>query len=81
MYRLLADAGEVRERRDQLRHWWYAARELLATAPNKLWSWDIKLRGPAPWTWYYLYVLLDVFSCTSWAGSSPIAKRRAWRGA
>jgi putative transposase len=63
MYRLLAAAGEVRERRDQLRHRWYAAPELLATAPNQLWSWDItKLRGPAPWTWYYLYVLLDVFS-------------------
>lgn len=63
MYRLLADAGEVRERRDQLRHRRYAAPELLATAPNQLWSWDItKLRGPAAWTWYYLYVLLDVFS-------------------
>ena len=63
MYRLLADAGEVRERRNQLQHRRYAAPELLATAPNQLWSWDItKLRGPATWTWYYLYVLLDVFS-------------------
>lgn len=63
MYRLLATAGEVRERRDQLRHRRYAAPELLATAPNQLWSWDItKLRGPATWTWYYLYVVLDVFS-------------------
>jgi putative transposase len=63
MYRLLATAGEVRERRDQCRHPRYAAPELLATAPNQLWSWDItKLRGPAKWTSYYLYVLLDVFS-------------------
>ena len=63
MYRLLAGAGEVRERRDQLRHPRYAAPELLATEPNQLWSWDItKLRGPATWTIYYLYVLLDVFS-------------------
>jgi putative transposase len=63
MYRLLARAGEVRERRDVLRHRRYAAPELLATGPNQLWSWDItKLRGPAKWTAYYLYVLLDVFS-------------------
>ena len=63
MYRLLDSAGEVRERRDQRRHPRYAAPELLATAPNQLWSWDItKLRGPATWTCYYLYVLHDVFS-------------------
>ena len=63
MYRLLAANGEVRERRDQLRHPAYARPELLATGPNELWSWDIsKLRGPAKWTYYYLYVLLDVFS-------------------
>ena len=63
MYRVLDEAGESRERRDQLRHRRYAAPELLATAPNQLWSWDItKLRGPAKWTSYYLYVLLDVFS-------------------
>ena len=63
LYRLLAAAQEVRERRDQLRHPFYAAPELLATQPNQLWSWDItKLLGPAKWTYYYLYVLLDVFS-------------------
>jgi putative transposase len=63
MYRLLAAHEEVRERRDQLRHPPYARPELLATGPNELWSWDIsKLRGPAKWTYYYLYVLLDVFS-------------------
>jgi putative transposase len=63
MYRLLAANGEVRERRAQLRHPAYAAPELLATAPNELWSWDItKLKGPAKWTCFYLYVILDVFS-------------------
>ncbi len=63
MYRLLAASQEVRERRAQLRHPAYAKPELLATGPNELWSWDIsKLKGPATWTYYYLYVLLDVFS-------------------
>ena len=63
MYRLLAANGEVRERRDQLAHPPYAAPELLAEQPNEVWSWDItKLKGPAKWTHYYLYVILDVFS-------------------
>src|SRR5256712_13776555 len=63
MYRLLAANAEVRERRDQLRHPVYAAPELLACRPNELWSWDItKLLGPAKWTHFYLYVMLDVFS-------------------
>jgi putative transposase len=63
MYRVLAAQAEVRERRAQRRHPAYAAPELLATAPNQLWSWDItKLKGPVKWTWYHLYVLLDVFS-------------------
>ena len=63
MYRILAENREVRERRDQLRHPHYSAPELLATKPNELWSWDItKLLGPAKWTYYYLYVILDVFS-------------------
>lgn len=63
MYRVLAANGEVRERRDQLRHPKYAAPELLATKPNELWSWDItKLLGPTKWTYFYLYVVLDVFS-------------------
>jgi putative transposase len=62
-YRVLAANAEVRERRDQLRHPHYAAPELLATRPNELWSWDItKLLGPTKWTYYYLYVVLDVFS-------------------
>src|SRR2546427_8860002 len=63
MYRVLAEHAEVRERRDQLRHPVYAAPELLARRPNELWSWDItKLLGPAKWTYFYLYVMLDVFS-------------------
>src|SRR5947209_4022993 len=63
MYRLLAAHAEIRERRDQLRHPVYAAPELLARRPNELWSWDItKLLGPAKWTYFYLYVMLDVFS-------------------
>jgi putative transposase len=63
MYRILAAHQEVRERRHQLRHPSYAAPELLASGPNELWSWDItKLKGPATWVYYYLYVILDVFS-------------------
>ena len=63
MHRVLAENAEVRERRNQLRHPAYARPELLATAPNELWSWDItKLLGPTKWTYYYLYVILDVFS-------------------
>ena len=62
-YRVLAANAEVRERRAQLRHPHYAAPELLATRPNELWSWDItRLLGPTKWTYYYLYVVLDVFS-------------------
>jgi putative transposase len=63
MYRLLARQGESRERRNQLVHPPYQRPELLATRPNELWSWDIsKLLGPAKWTYFYLYVILDVFS-------------------
>jgi len=63
MYRILAAGGEVRERRAQLTHPPYARPELLAEKPNELHTWDItKLKGPAKWTYYYLYVILDVFS-------------------
>jgi len=63
MYRTLAQAGQTGERRNQLTHPRHARPELLATQPNELWSWDItKLLGPATWTYYYLYVILDVFS-------------------
>jgi len=63
MYRVLDANGEIRERRDQLRHPSYQKPELLATGPNQLWSWDItKLPGPAKWSYWYLYVILDVYS-------------------
>jgi len=63
MYRIMAENHEIRERRDQLQHPVYAKPELLATHPNQVWSWDItKLRGPATWTYYSLYVILDVYS-------------------
>jgi len=63
MYRVLAGCQTVRERRNQLQHPQYAKPELMATAPNQVWSWDItKLLGPKKWTYYYLYVLLDIYS-------------------
>jgi putative transposase len=63
MYRLLSEQDAVRERCNQLRHPAYSRPELLATAPNQLWSWDItKLSGPVKLTYYYLYVMLDVYS-------------------
>lgn len=63
MYRILAQNDEVRERRNQATHVEYAKPELLATRPNELWSWDItKLKGPQTWSYYYLYVIMDVFS-------------------
>jgi putative transposase len=63
MYRILNQHQEVRERRDHVRHAAYTKPELLATGPRQLWSWDItKLKGPATWTYYYLYVILDVYS-------------------
>jgi putative transposase len=63
MYRILDENREVRERRDQLRHPEYKKPELLATGPNQVWSWDItKLLGPTKWTYFYLYVILDIFS-------------------
>jgi len=63
MYRILADHQQVRERRDQLCHARYQAPELIAGRQNEVWSWDItKLLGPAKWTYFYLYVILDIFS-------------------
>jgi putative transposase len=63
MYRLLTAGSEVRERRAATSHIVYAQPELLATRPNEVWSWDItKLRGPVKWTYYYLYVIMDIFS-------------------
>jgi putative transposase len=63
MYGLLAEGDESRERRNQRRQPVYTKPELVATAPNEVWSWDImKLLGPRKWTYYYLYVLLDLYS-------------------
>src|SRR5207253_3853254 len=82
MYRILGEHHEVRERRNQLRHPRYAAPELLATAPNEVWSWDItKLLGPTKWTYLYLYVILDIFSryvvgwMLAYRESAELAKR------
>lgn len=63
MYRILAKHGEVKERRAQRRHPVYARPELLATGPNQVWTWDItKLKGPIKWSYYYLYVIMDIYS-------------------
>jgi putative transposase len=63
MYRILAAADAVRERRNQLRHPAHKKPELLATGPNQVWSWDItKLPGPVKWSYYYLYVMIDIYS-------------------
>jgi len=64
MYRILAsEHGDVKERRRQVQRPHYAKPELLAEKPNQVWSWDItKLKGPAKWTYFYLYVIMDIFS-------------------
>ena len=63
MYRILEANKEVRERRRQAKHVQHEKPELLASRPNELWSWDItKLKGPAKWSYFYLYVIIDVFS-------------------
>jgi transposase InsO family protein len=64
MYRILTrEHGGVKERRKGHQRNNYSKPELLATRPNEVWSWDItKLKGPAKWTYFYLYVILDIFS-------------------
>ena len=63
MYRILARSQPLRERRNQRQHPQYAKPELIATGPNQVWSWDItKLLGPKKWSYFYLYVVLDIFS-------------------
>jgi putative transposase len=63
MYRILEESKEVQERRNQRRHPVYTKPELVATAPNQVWTWDLtKLRGPEKWTYFYLYVVIDMFS-------------------
>ncbi len=82
MYRILGANAQVRERRDILRHPNHPKPHLMTTEPNQLWSWDItKLHGPAPWTYFYLYVILDVFSryvvgwMVAYRESAALAKR------
>jgi putative transposase len=76
MYRILRQNDEVRERRNQLQHPSYSKPELLATPANELWSWDItKLRGPATWTYYQLWMS----SVAMWsAGGSPNGNQPGW---
>lgn len=63
MYRILRGQGEVHERRRQAVHPAHLKPELLAAGPNQIWSWDItKLLGPVKWTYYYLYVVIDIYS-------------------
>jgi len=69
MYRILREHRLVRDRRNQRRHPSYHKPELLATGPKEVWSWDItKLLGPVKWTYFHLYVILDIFSryVTGW---------------
>lgn len=82
MYRILGENKEVKERRNQAAHAEYAKPELLATRPNELWSWDItRLKGPVKWSYFQLYVIIDVFSryVAGWMvadrESSELAKR------
>ena len=63
MYRILTKHGEVQERRRHVNRPKYAKPELLATGPNQVWSWDItKLKGPVKWSYFHLYVIMDIFS-------------------
>ncbi len=63
MYRILEDNNQVRERRHIIDRTQFKKPELIATKPNQVWSWDItKLKGPVAWTYFYLYVIIDIFS-------------------
>ena len=82
MYRLLRQEGENQGRRRQTVRTHYEKPELLATAPNQVWSWDItKLKGPRKWNYFYLYVIMDIYSryVTGWMiasrESQSLAKR------
>lgn len=82
MHRVLASAGEDKERRAVRRHPHYPVPELVATRPNEIWSWDItKLPGPATWTSFYLYVILDIFSrfVVGWLAAARESKTLAKR--
>ena len=63
MYRVLDSRVAVQERRAQRSHPEYKKPELMATDPNQVWSWDItRLLGPKKWSYFYLYVILDIYS-------------------
>jgi putative transposase len=82
MYRILADNDEVRERRRQRTHPVYAKPELMATAPNQVWSWDItRLRTTRKWEYLYLYVVMDIFSraVVGWMVAEKETAALAWR--
>ena len=73
-YRLLRHASGTRERRRQATHPATVKPELAATEPNAVWSWDItKLRGPQKWSWFYLYVIIDIYSryVVGWMVAQP----------
>ncbi len=81
-YRILESEKEVKERRRQNRHPNYKKPELLATGPNQVWSWDItKLKGPAKWTYFYLYVIIDIYSryVVGWMAAGQESARLAAR--
>jgi putative transposase len=82
MYRLLKKHAQVGERRRVLRHPHYQKPELLATGPNQVWTWDItRLKGVGKWTYYCLYVILDLYSryvvgwCVAYRESAPLAEQ------
>ena len=82
MHRILAAANESKERRAVRRHPKYTVPELVATRPNEVWSWDItKLPGPAAWTSFHLYVILDIFSryVVGWLAAARESKTLAKR--
>ena len=75
MDRLLHAEGEIRERRRQARHPAAVKPELVAPGPDRVWSWDItKLLGPAKWTYFHLYVIIDIFSryVPGWLIAGPL---------
>ena len=79
-YRVLREAGESRERRAQATHPAAVKPELAATGPNQVYSWDIaKLHGPAKWTYYDPYVILDIFSRYAVGWMVPPASPPPWR--
>jgi putative transposase len=80
MYRILREQHQVRERRAQATRPALKKPELMASAPNQVWSWDItKLKGPHKWTWFHLYVILDIYSrkVVGWHVSSTESARQA----